>query len=83
MNWHKHIERKLNIIITIKKDRTQKTELRKQWKRTGVVIYSRELTRKNRSTERVQTRPRWSTEINRERIEETIKERGTKITGIS
>ena len=30
MNRHKHIERKLNIIIMIKKERTQKTELRKE-----------------------------------------------------
>ena len=37
MNWHKHIERKRNIIIIIKKEMTQKTELRKEWKGTGVV----------------------------------------------
>ena len=37
MNWHKYIERKLNIIIMIKKERIQKTELRKEWKGTGVV----------------------------------------------
>ena len=77
MNWHKHIERKLNIRIMIKKTnknkngRTHKTELRKEWKGTGVAYIERELVR-NRTTEKVQTRPRWSTEINRERIEETI-----------
>ena len=45
------------------------------------IIHSRELTR-NRTRESVQTRSRSSTEMNRERIEETIDERG-KITGIS
>ena len=30
MNWHRHIERKLNIIIMIKKERKQKKELRKE-----------------------------------------------------
>ena len=39
------------------------------------IIHSRELKR-NRTRERVQTRSRWSTEMNRERIEETIDERG-------
>ena len=37
MNWHKHIERKFNIIIMTKKEKTQKTELRKEWKGTGLV----------------------------------------------
>ena len=66
-----------------KKERRRKPK--KEWKGTGVVyiyIYIREVTR-NRTTERAQTRSRWSTGINRERIEETIKERGKKITDIS
>ena len=63
-----------------KKEKTQKTELRKEWKGTGLVyiyiyiyiyIYSREPTG-NRTTERVQTRSRWSTEKNRKRIEQKM-----------
>ena len=36
MNWHKHIEIALNR-LTMKKERPQTTELRKEWKETGVV----------------------------------------------
>ena len=36
MNWHNHIEIALNRLM-MKKERTQTTELRKEWKETGVV----------------------------------------------
>ena len=56
----------------IKKERTQKTELRKEWKGNRNSIYKKgELTGKK--TERVQKSLRGSTEKNRKSIEETIK----------
>ena len=89
MNWHKHTQRKLDITIMIKRKGHRKLKKTKERvKGNGssiyiyIYIYSREVTR-NRTTERAQTRSRWSTGINRERIEETIKERGKKITDIS
>ena len=66
MNWHKHIERKLNIIIMIKKEWTQKLGLRKEWKVTGVVYKKGEPT-ENRKTERVQIKLKGSMEKNRKR----------------
>ena len=36
MNWQKHIEIALNRLM-MKKERAQTTELRKEWKETGVV----------------------------------------------
>ena len=61
-----------------KKEKTQKTELREEGKRTGLVyIYSRDPTG-NRTIERVQTRSRWSTEKNRKRIEQKRNWKGKK-----
>ena len=40
MNWHKHMQRKLNTIIMIKKNwekSAKETVLKKEWKGTGVV----------------------------------------------
>ena len=47
-----------------------------------ICICSREVTR-NRTTERVETRSKLTTEMDRERTEETINERGKKIIGVS
>ena len=61
----------------IKKERTQKTELRTEWKRK--VIYKKQHNwQKTEKRERIQTRSRGSIEKNRKdrkRIEETRKER--------
>ena len=73
MNWHKHIERKLSKVRMIKKERTQKTELRKEWKGNRNSIYKKGDLTGNRKTERVQTRLRGTIEKNRKSIEETIK----------
>ena len=90
MNWHKHTPRKLDITIMIKRKGQNKKKTKERVKGNGssiyiyiyIYIYSKEVTR-NRTTERAQTRSRWSTGINRERIEETIKERRKKITDVS
>ena len=80
MKWHTHREKTQHNDNDKKgKDTENRTKERVKVNRSS--IYSRELT--NRTTERVQTRSRWSTETNRERLEKTINERGKKITGIS
>ena len=50
----------------IKKERTQKTDLRRKWKVTGVVYKKGGLT-ENRKTERVQIRLKGSIEKNRKK----------------